>query len=110
MKKFFALVLTLMCFVAVALCISCGGDKDGNDHTSDSVSVDDGSRGDSSGTDSSDNSSGEDSSSDKPDETALKEFDKNVVFNDGTYIYDGQEKCIFVVGAPDGAVIEYVDN
>lgn len=110
MKKFFALVLTLMCFVAVALCISCGGDKDGNDHTSDSVSVDDGSRGDSSGTDSSDNSSGEDSSSDKPDETALKEFDKNVVFNDGTYIYDGQEKCIFVVGAPDGAEIEYVDN
>ena len=110
MKKFFALVLTLMCFVAVALCISCRGDKDGNDHTSDSVSVDDGSRGDSSGTDSSDNSSGEDSSSDKPDETALKEFDKNVVFNDGTYIYDGQEKCIFVVGAPDGAEIEYVDN
>ena len=41
--------------------------------------------------------------------TALNEF-QNVSFNDLNTVYDGQEKSIYVNGAPEGTNIEYTNN
>lgn len=45
----------------------------------------------------------------KPDDPSLKTFE-GLVFSEATYNYDGTEKSLEVVGAPEGSTITYENN
>ena len=100
MKRFILLLLSLVSIFAVALfSVSCGGDK-----TKPSTPVEKPSEPDTPDPDKPD----PDEPS-EPSDPELKNF-TGIVFENGNFVYDGNEKIITVKNVPEGAAVSYTGN